>query len=103
MAKKSMVARWRKREKISGNPLVIARRKEIKKIIASADATSDERWNAVLMLQKRRRDESPSRLQRRCVSCGRPRAVLRRFLLCRSCLRAAWMRGDVPGLVKASW
>lgn len=103
MAKKSMIARWNKRKKISNNPEVIARRKAIKKIISSPDASSDERWNAVLQLQRRRRDESPSRLQRRCVSCGRPRAVLRRFLLCRACLRQAWMRGDVPGLVKASW
>ncbi len=80
-----------------------AQRNTLKTIICSIHSENEERWNAVIKLQKRARDESPCRGRRRCVECGRPRGVLRRFELCRCCLRKAWMRGDVPGLVKASW
>lgn len=48
-------------------------------------------------------NSSPSRLNRRCELCGRPKAVYRKFGLCRICLREAVMRGDVPGCVKSSW
>lgn len=58
---------------------------------------------AVLKLQKRDRNESPIRIRLRCRSCGRPHGTLRKFGLCRICLRQAAMRGDVPGLRKASW
>lgn len=58
---------------------------------------------AVIKLQKRDRDESPIRIRMRCRSCGRPHGTLRKFGLCRICLRQAAMRGDVPGLKKASW
>jgi len=58
---------------------------------------------AVVKLQKRDRNESPIRVRMRCRSCGRPHGTLRKFGLCRICLRQAAMRGDVPGLRKASW
>lgn len=58
---------------------------------------------AVIKLQKRARNESPIRVRLRCRSCGRPHGTLRKFGLCRICLRQAAMRGDVPGLRKASW
>ncbi|MBS0349678.1 MAG: 30S ribosomal protein S14 [Proteobacteria bacterium] len=58
---------------------------------------------AVVKLQKRKRNESPIRIRLRCRSCGRPHGTLRKFGLCRICLRQAAMRGDVPGLKKASW
>lgn len=58
---------------------------------------------AVIKLQKRSRNESPIRIRLRCRSCGRPHGTLRKFGLCRICLRQAAMRGDVPGLRKASW
>jgi small subunit ribosomal protein S14 len=58
---------------------------------------------AVVKLQKRDRNESASRVRSRCRSCGRPHGTLRKFGLCRICLRQAAMRGDVPGLRKASW
>lgn len=58
---------------------------------------------AVVKLQKRDRNESPTRIRLRCRSCGRPHGTLRKFGLCRICLRQAAMRGDVPGLRKASW
>ena len=101
MAKKNMVAREKKRNILAARNSVT--RNNLKQVISSIHSESEERWNAVIKLQKRVRDESPCRAKKRCVECGRPRGVLRRFELCRCCLRKAWMRGDVPGLVKASW
>ena len=63
----------------------------------------DNRDDAVIKLQKRRRDESPSRIRERCRVCGRSKGTLKKFGLCRIHLREAAMRGDVPGLKKASW
>lgn len=73
------------------------------KAIISGGASYDEKLEAAKKLNKRRRDESPCRHQRRCRQCGRPRAVYRQFGLCRIHLREAAMRGDVPGLLKSSW
>ena len=64
---------------------------------------ADNRDDAVDKLQKRRRNECPVRVRNRCRDCGRSRGTLRRFGLCRIHLREAAMRGDVPGLRKASW
>jgi small subunit ribosomal protein S14 len=58
---------------------------------------------AAAKLQKLPRDSSASRLRTRCALTGRPRAVYAKFGLARSKLREATMRGDVPGLRKASW
>lgn len=58
---------------------------------------------SVMRLQKRDRNESPCRVRHRCRACGRPNGNLRKFGLCRIHLREAAMRGDVPGLRKASW
>jgi len=101
MAKKNMVAKEKKRSILAARNRL--QRDNLRKTVSSIHSESEERWNAVIKLQKRARDESPCRGQKRCVECGRSRAVLRRFKLCRCCLRKAWMRGDVPGLVKASW
>ena len=101
MAKKSMIARETKRARTAAR--YAAKRAELKALIASP-ATSDEaRWEAQVQLQKLPRDASPVRQQRRCRITGRPHAVYRKFGLCRNKLREAAMRGDVPGLVKASW
>jgi small subunit ribosomal protein S14 len=78
-------------------------RQGLRDVIKSVKASYEQKLEAVEKLNKRKRDESPSRGQRRCKQCGRPRAVYRKFRLCRICLREAAMRGDVPGLVKASW
>lgn len=75
-------------------------RDALRKLIKRDEEGRDE---AVLKLQRRRRDESPSRVRRRCRACGRPNGVYRKFGLCRVHLREAAMRGDVPGLRKASW
>lgn len=101
MAKQSMIAREVVRQKKSQRARKV--RNELKEIISSVIATYDEKLEAIKKLDKRSRDESPGRCQRRCRQCGRPRAVYRKFGLCRIHLREAAMRGDVPGLVKASW
>ena len=101
MAKQSMKAREAKRAKTVAK--YAAKRAELKAIIVSQTASDDEKWDAQIALQKLPRNASPIRQQRRCQLTGRPHAVYRKFGLCRNQLREAAMRGDVPGLVKASW
>ena len=101
MAKKSMIAREAKRAKLVAK--LAAKREALKIIISSVSSSEGDVWQASLALQKLPRDASPSRIQRRCRVTGRPHAVYRKFGLCRHKLREAAMRGDVPGLVKASW
>ncbi|EAQ98518.1 30S ribosomal protein S14 [Congregibacter litoralis] len=101
MAKKSMIAREDKRARTVAR--YAAKRAEIKAVLASTTATDEEKWDAQVALQKLPRNASPVRQQRRCQITGRPHGVYRKFGLCRNKLREAAMRGDVPGLVKASW
>lgn len=101
MAKLSIIEREKKREKIVAK--YATKRAELKRIVADRSASDDERWQAQLQLQKLPRNASPVRLRRRCAETGRPRGVYRKFGLGRNKLREAAMRGDVPGLVKASW
>ena len=101
MAKKSMIAREHKRARTVEK--FAEKRQQLKAIIHNASSTEDEIWEAQQKLQKLPRNASPSRRQRRCNLTGRPHAVYRKFGLCRNKLREAAMRGDVPGLVKASW
>ena len=101
MAKKSMIARENKRARLVAK--YAEKRTALKAIIADVNASDEEKWDAQIALQKLPRDASPVRQQRRCQITGRPHAVYRKFGLCRNKLREAAMRGDVPGLVKASW
>ena len=101
MAKKSMIARELKRTQTAKKYAV--KRAALKEIITSTTASDEDVWEAQISLQKLPRDASPSRQRRRCVLTGRPHGVYRKFGLCRNKLREAAMRGDVPGLVKASW
>ncbi|HBO12259.1 MAG TPA: 30S ribosomal protein S14 [Halieaceae bacterium] len=101
MAKKSMIAREVKRERLVAK--YAARRAALKAVIQDPKASDEEKWEAQTALQKLPRDASPVRKQRRCQLTGRPHAVYRKFGLCRNKLREAAMRGDVPGLVKSSW
>lgn len=101
MAKESMKAREVKRAKTVAK--YAAKRAQLKAIISSPSSSEDERWDAQVALQKLPRDASPARQQRRCQVTGRPHGVYRKFGLCRITLREAAMRGDVPGLKKASW
>lgn len=101
MAKNSMVEREKKRAKTVAK--YAAKRAALKAIINDRNASDEDKWEAQIKLQKLPRDASPVRQQRRCGITGRPHAVYRKFGLARNKLREAAMRGDVPGLVKASW
>jgi small subunit ribosomal protein S14 len=101
MAKQSMIAREKKRERTVAK--YAAKRAELKAILSDVNASDEEKWDAQVKLQQLPRNASPVRQQRRCQITGRPHAVYRKFGLCRNKLREAAMRGDVPGLVKASW
>ena len=101
MAKTSMVNRDIKREKLAKQ--YAAKRDALKKIVSSTTASYEEKIDAATKLQKLPRDSSPSRQRNRCEVSGRPRGVYRKFGLGRNKLREATMRGDVPGLRKASW
>lgn len=99
MAKTSIEQRELRRRALSQSRR--AKRQQLKLKIKKGDVAEQE--ESILKLQKSDRNESPCRVRNRCRSCGRPRGTLRRFGLCRLCLRQAAMRGDVPGLKKASW
>jgi small subunit ribosomal protein S14 len=101
MAKKSMIAREAKRMKTVKK--YAAKRAALKAIIKNPESSFEQIAEAVAQLQKLPRNASPSRVQRRCRETGRPHAVYRKFGLCRNKLREHMMRGEVPGLVKASW
>ncbi|WP_251359012.1 30S ribosomal protein S14 [Kangiella sp. TOML190] len=101
MAKTSMVQRELKRTKTVAK--FAAKRAELKAIINNPKSSEEEVWEAQVKLQKLPRDASPSRQRNRCRVTGRPHAYLRKFGLCRNKLREHAMKGDVPGLVKASW
>lgn len=101
MAKKSMIAREARRAKAAAR--YAEKRMRLKAIINDRNAEPEAIDAAAIALQKLPRDASPARKQRRCRVSGRPHAVYRRFGLCRNKLREAVMRGDVPGVVKASW
>ncbi|MDE0645899.1 MAG: 30S ribosomal protein S14 [Gammaproteobacteria bacterium] len=101
MAKKSMLAREKKRQKMVAK--YAAKRMELKSVINDRNLDTETRWAAQRQLQALPRDANPIRMQRRCEITGRPRGVYRRFGLGRNKLREAAMRGDIPGLKKSSW
>lgn len=101
MAKKSMIAREVKRSKMAAR--YATKRTGLKATINNPQSTPEQVDEAVTKLQKLPRDASPTRQQRRCRITGRPHAVYRKFGLCRNKVREAAMRGDIPGLTKASW
>ena len=101
MAKISMKQREAKREKLVAK--YAEKRAALKAIINDQSASDEDRWNAQMQLQKLPRDSSQSRLRNRCQSTGRPHGVYRKFKLSRIKLREEGMKGNVPGLKKASW
>ena len=101
MAKTSMIEREKRRAKMREK--YAQKRSELKSMIKNKNVSVEDRWSAQVKLQALPRDSSPVREQRRCLLTGRPHAVYRKFGLSRNKLREAAMRGDVPGLVKASW
>lgn len=101
MAKKSMIAREKKR--IQQTDKFAERRKNLKKQIVDESLSGDERWQAMLDLQMLPRDSSAVRKRNRCGLTGRPRGYFRKFGLGRNKLREVCMKGEAPGVVKASW
>jgi small subunit ribosomal protein S14 len=101
MAKVSMINREKKRTKLVAK--YASKRTALKVIIADPEVGFDEKQQAMFSLQKLPRDSSPVRQRNRCQITGRPRGFYRKFGLSRNKLREATMRGDVPGLRKASW
>ena len=101
MAKKSMVARNKKRIKMVAK--YAQKRADLKEIIRKPQTSEEDRWQAVLDLQKLPRNSLKVRIRNRCNLTGRPHGYLRKFGLSRIKLRECAMRGEVPGLRKASW
>lgn len=101
MAKLSLINREGKRRKAVAK--FAARRKALFEIINDSRASDDDKMDARAKLQKLPRDASPVRLRNRCAITGRSRGYFRKFGLGRNKLREVAMRGEVPGLTKASW
>lgn len=101
MAKKCMVNRETKRLQMVEK--FAAKRAELKKKMLDTNASMEERDEAQRKFHALPRDSSPCRMRNRCRLTGRPHGVYRKFGLGRNKLREAAMRGDIPGLVKASW
>lgn len=101
MAKKSMINRELKREKMVAK--YAQKRMELKAIISDMNASDEERMDAMMQLQSLPRNSSPVRLRNRCGITGRPHGYFRKFGLSRNILRERVMQGDVPGVRKSSW
>ena len=101
MAKKSVIARGVKRDKVVARFAEV--RAKIKALSTNVNVSSDERQEAMAKLHKMPRNSCASRLTKRCNQCGRPHAVYKKFGLCRLCLRNILMIGQVPGGRKSSW
>lgn len=101
MAKKSMLERERRREKLVAK--YAKKRAALKEIIRDTSLPDEERIAAQVKLNALPRDASPTRLRNRCSITGRPHGYYRKFGLARNKLREAAMKGEIPGLTKASW
>ncbi|MDH4133152.1 MAG: 30S ribosomal protein S14 [Gammaproteobacteria bacterium] len=101
MAKKSMILRDVKRKELSNK--YAKKRAALKAAVVNPKLSDEERHQAMVALQKLPRDSSRSRIRNRCGLTGRPRGFYRKFGLSRSKLREVVMRGEAPGVVKASW
>src|ERR1700722_18634554 len=101
MAKKSQVARQKKRERMVKNKW--EQRKALKETILDMNKNIEERLAAVDALNKLPKNSSPVRLRNRCQFTGRSRGFLRKFKLSRLCFREFAHQGLIPGIVKASW
>ena len=101
MAKLALINREEKRRKMVEK--FAAKRAALQAIIDDVSRSEEERFEARVKLQALPRNASPVRLRNRCQLTGRPRGVFRKFGLGRSKLRDFVMRGEVPGVTKASW
>ena len=101
MAKTALINRDQKRRQTVKK--FAAKRAELLAIANNPKAQQEERYEARLKLQRLPRDASPVRLRNRCALTGRPRGTFRKFGLGRNKLREIAMRGEIPGVIKASW
>lgn len=101
MAKLSIMQREEKREKLVAK--YAKKYAELKAVINDAKRSDEERYAARLELQKLPRNANPTRLRNRCELTGRPRGTFRTFGLGRSKIRELAFKGDIPGVIKASW
>ncbi|MCE2658158.1 MAG: 30S ribosomal protein S14 [Rubrivivax sp.] len=101
MAKVSLKQREEKREKLVAK--FAKKYAELKAVIDDAKRSEEERYAARLELQRLPRNANPTRLRNRCGLTGRPRGTFRKFGLARSKIRDLAFKGDIPGVVKASW
>ena len=101
MAKKSKIAKNLKRQKLAAK--YAARRAELIKVIKDPNASFEEKYEAQTAISKMPRDASATRIKNRCFLTGRPRAYYRKFGLSRIALREEALKGNLPGVVKASW
>jgi small subunit ribosomal protein S14 len=101
MAKKSMIERDKRRRELATK--YAARRAELRDKVKNTKLSPEEREAAMVALQKLPRDSSAIRGRNRCRLTGRPRGYYRKFGLSRNKLREVMMRGEAPGVVKASW
>ena len=101
MAKKSKVAKNQKRRKLVAK--YADARRELVKVLKDPNASLEEKYNAQRAIAKMPRDASATRVKNRCVMTGRPRAYYRKFGLSRIMLREEALKGNVPGVTKASW
>ena len=101
MAKLALINRNEKREKLVAK--YAKKRDALQAIIDNPKASDEDRYAARLKLQALPRNANPTRLRNRCALTGRPRGVFRKFGLGRNKLREYAMRGEIPGIVKASW
>ena len=101
MAKLSLIQRELKREATVAK--YAKKRAELVAIIDDAKRSDEERYVARLELQKLPRNSNPTRLRNRCNLTGRPRGTFRKFGLARNKIRELAFKGDIPGVIKASW
>ena len=101
MAKTSSVNKQRRREKLVRK--YAARREELKRKSRDQKLSAEDRQSAREALAELPRNSSRVRLHTRCIVTGRPKAVYRKFGLCRVCIREMAHRGELPGVSKASW
>lgn len=101
MAKKSMISRDVKRKKLAEK--FQTKRDSLRVALKQDDMEYDDKWDAMIAMQKLPRDSSKSRYRNRCALTGRPHGYFRRFGLARTRIREIVMRGEAPGVVKASW
>lgn len=101
MAKLALTNRQEKR--LAAVKKYAAKRKELLAIASNQKLAQEDRYEARLKLQKLPRDASPVRLRNRCALTGRPRGTFRKFGLARAKIREIAMRGEIPGVIKASW